>query len=158
MKRNLLALAVLAASFGLPAAAGEKPLKFDQALAYAESALTATVLYASVDPKHRHYHVDVRMADGAVHALEIEPVSWAMAPREGVPAKDPGLPLPVSLSKAASHVMSQIPGTMTLAELDVEDTKDPHYHFDVMLDNGKTAQLMVSAATGQLDWRTPALR
>ncbi len=158
MKRHLPALAALAASVALTVGASDKPLDFTNAVHYAETALTAKVLHASVDPEHGHYHVDVRMSDGGVHALQIEPASWDMQPRDGTPTKDPGMPLPVGLSKAARHVLKQVPGKLTLAELDVEDTKEPHYHMDVRLGNGKVAQLTVNATTGQMDWRTPAIR
>lgn len=61
------------------------------------------------------------------------------------------------LYQAAKNISRELKRPISWVWLDDRSGVAPHYHFDVVLDNGSTARLQASARTGEISWRNPAI-
>ena len=140
----------LAASSVLPTS----PSRLAEIVAYMESRLPGEV--AAIEPdasgdKSAHYHVDMRFAGDTLIRMDLDAVTLDIAPH--YPA-----PLPTgsfTVRDAVTMISTHVPGDITSVMLDSFAEVRPHYHIDVRLQEGATAQLKMDPLTGQIAWRTP---
>lgn len=157
MKFRTFALAVLAtssASFAFAATSLPQTLPSGIAgiVTYMESRLPGEVTAIERDAsgdKGAHYHVDMRFAGDTLIRLDLDAVTLEIAPHYPAPATRQSL----TLRDAVALISSHVPGYIVSAQLDSFADVRPHYHVDVQLLQGGTAQLKVDALTGQIAWR-----
>ncbi|HEX8013221.1 MAG TPA: hypothetical protein VF814_20225 [Casimicrobiaceae bacterium] len=160
MKMHTLLFTALAAFSATAAAAGPasdpRPLRLAEMVAHMESnyggEVTAIQFDASGD-KRPHYHVDLWYPQFGLVRYDVDAVS------RGISAHDTGdlPPGSATLSEVTTLVATQLPGQLTVAELDTGDGASPHYDVDVRVAGGKIARLKVDAATRSIGWRQPAV-
>ena len=156
---TLVFTAVAAASavaFAATPAPDLHPLRLGEMVAHMESTyhgkVTAIQFDASGD-KRPHYHVDIRFPQSGLARLDVDAASREISAHDVGPLA----PGSATLAEAAALVVAQLPGQLTIAELDACDGAAPHYDVDARLGGGKIARLKVDAATRSIGWRQPAV-
>jgi uncharacterized membrane protein YkoI len=98
-----------------------------------------------------HYHVDMRFPSSGLARLDVDARTLAIGSREST--------FPVAgsatLLEAVALVAANLPGQVTLAELDATASVTAHYDIDVRLPEHGVARLAVDAATRAITWRSP---
>ena len=160
MKIQTLVLAAVATVAATAVAAepgpNPRPFRMSEIVSYMESIchgeVTAIQLDASGD-KPPHYHVDIWYPDSGLARVDVDAASREMF------AHDTGRLAPGSatLAEVATLMAAQLPGHLTIVELDTGDGAAPHYDVDARLGDGKIARLKVDAATRSIGWREPAV-
>jgi uncharacterized membrane protein YkoI len=160
MKMHILMFTAIAAVSAAAVAAGpassSRPLRLGEMVTHMESAyhgeVTAIQFDASGD-KRAHYHVDIRFPRSALARLDVDAVTREISAHQAPPLA----PEFATLSEVTTLVAAQLPGQLTIAELDAGDGVAPHYDVDVRVPGGKIARLKVDAATRSIGWCQPAI-
>jgi len=98
-------------------------------------------------------NVDMRFPGSGAATLDVDAMTLAIASRDAGPLAAGS----ATLSEAVALVAAQIPGQLTMAELDAGAGAPPHYDIDILLPQGALARLKVDTATRQIAWREPAI-
>ena len=160
MKIRTLALTAFALSSATTFAAApsptDQPLNLALVVAHMESRFPGEVVGIELDAsgdKRAHYHVDMRFPDSGLARVDVDATTLDIAAREPMPLAAGT----ATLSQVAALVAAQIPGQVTVAELDSTYGAPAHYDVDVRLPQRRVAQLKVDAKTRQIAWRNPAI-
>jgi uncharacterized membrane protein YkoI len=160
MKIRTIAFAAIALSsasaFATAPSAADGQLKLTEVAAHMESHYSGDVVAIQFDPsgdKRPHYHVDMRFPQGGLAMIDVDAVTLEVASREPVPLAAGAATLPEVVVLAAA----QLPGQVTVAELDSTFGVQPHYDVDVRLPHGAVARLKIDPETRQIAWRNPAI-
>ena len=158
MKMHTLVLTAIAAISATAAAAETtprpEPFRLAEMVTYMESTyggrVTAIELDASGD-KRPHYHVDLWYPEAGSAQVDVDAVSRKIVARDAgqLPAGS------ATLAEVAMLVSTQLPGRLTIAQLDTDDGARPHYDVDVRVDERRIARLKIDAATRAIAWRQP---
>jgi uncharacterized membrane protein YkoI len=160
MKMHTLLFTALAAASASAAAASPAPeprlVALGAMVAHLESTykgkVTAIQLDAAGD-KPAHYHVDIRFPQSGLARIDVDAVTRDISAHEARPLP----PGSATLPEVTTLVGAQLPGEVTIAELDAADGVEPHYDVDVRVPGGKIARLKIDALTRGIGWRQPAV-
>jgi uncharacterized membrane protein YkoI len=160
MKLQTLLFTALAAISANAVAAGaasdSRPFRLADMVAHMESTYYGEVTAIQFDgsgDKRPHYHVDLWYPQLGLVKFDVDAVSREIVVHE----TDSLPPGSATLSEVTALVATQVPGQLTIAELDTGEGAAPHYDVDVRLGNGKIARLKIDAATRSIGWRQPAV-
>ena len=156
MKMHTLLFTALAAvsTAAVAAETTSRPFHLGDIVTYMESTyggeVTAIELDASGD-KRPHYHVDLWYPRAGSAQVDVDAIDRKIVARdsEQLPAGS------ATLAEVAMLVSTQLPGQVTIAELDTDEGAAPHYDVDVRVDERRIARLKVDAVTRAIDWRRP---
>lgn len=159
MKIPMLVFAILGLSSTAFAGSGShtgRPATLAETVARLEAKYPGEVIAIEFDgsgDKRPHYHVDMRFPQSGLARIDVDAASFRITARDPSSLASGS----ASLAEAAAFVAAEIPGQVTLAELDSTYGLPPHYDIDILLPHGGVARLKLDPATRQIAWRNPAI-
>lgn len=160
MKIRTLALAIVALAaapaLAVASTSADRSPKLSDVVEKLESRYPGNVVAIELDAsgdKRAHYHVDMQFPDHGLARVDVDAKTLEVVARE--PAAQGANA--ATLAEVATLVAANVPGELTVIELDVVGGVAPHYDVDVRLPQRQVARLKVDSTSRAIGWRTPAI-